>query len=90
MNHSLPPVGRLQFEVLQYRLRHEYRVETILDPLPFECSAWLVGDPGTFKMTGEMMIVKDRLDRHVVLFPNQRSKGFALDRNPGHTLLEMG
>jgi hypothetical protein len=36
------------------------------------------------------MIVKDRLDRHVVLFPNQRSKGFALDRNPNHTLLEMG
>jgi peptide chain release factor 3 len=83
-------VGRLQFEVLQYRLRYEYRVETILDPLPFECSAWLVGDPSTFKMTGEMMIVKDRFDRHVVLFPNQRSKGFALDRNPGHTLLEMG
>ncbi|MGH7231123.1 MAG: peptide chain release factor 3 [Nitrospiraceae bacterium] len=83
-------VGRLQFDVLQYRLRQEYRVETILDPLPFECSAWLAGDPHTFKTTTDVMIVKDRLDRHVVLFPNQRSKGFAIERNPGHTLLEMG
>jgi peptide chain release factor 3 len=24
-------VGRLQFDVLQYRLRQEYRVETVLD-----------------------------------------------------------
>jgi peptide chain release factor 3 len=83
-------VGRLQFEVLQYRLRHEYRVETILNPLPFECSAWLVGDPASFKVTSDVMIVKDRQDRHVVLFPNPRSKGFAIERNPGHKLLEMG
>jgi peptide chain release factor 3 len=83
-------VGRLQFEVLQYRLRHEYRVETVLNPLPFECSAWLVGDPAAFKTTSDVMIVKDRLDRPVVLFPSQRSKGFAIERNPGHTLLEMG
>lgn len=90
-NESLiAAVGRLQFEVLQYRLRHEYRVETILDALPFECSAWLVGDPRTFKTTSEVMIVKDRLDRPVVLFPSQRSKGFAIERNPGHELLEMG
>ena len=36
-------VGRLQFEVLQYRLRDEYGVETELSELPFQCSAWLVG-----------------------------------------------
>ena len=42
-------VGRLQFDVLQYRLRQEYRVETVLDPLPYTCSAWLDGDPATFK-----------------------------------------
>src|SRR5690242_11212710 len=31
--------GRLQFEVLQYRLRGEYSVETKLEPLPCEDSA---------------------------------------------------
>ncbi len=41
-------VGMLQFEVLQYRLSDEYKVETTISDLPFECSAWLEGDPATF------------------------------------------
>ena len=83
-------VGRLQFEVLQFRLRQEYRVETVLSPLPYECSAWLEGNPGAFKLPMDAMIVKDRLERPVVLFPSQRSKTFALERNPDHRLLDMG
>jgi peptide chain release factor 3 len=83
-------VGRLQFDVLQYRLRDEYRVETVLEPLSFECSAWLVGDVGSFKAPLDTMVVKDRLDRPVALFRNQWSKGVARERNPHHTLLDMG
>ena len=83
-------VGRLQFDVLQYRLRQEYRVETVLTPLPFECSAWLLGDPATFKLPMDALIVKDRQDRPVVLFPTQRSKTFAAERNPDHRLQDMG
>ncbi|MDH4237773.1 MAG: hypothetical protein OEV17_11055, partial [Nitrospira sp.] len=83
-------VGRLQFDVLQYRLRHEYRVEAILDQLPFTCSAWLDGDPATFKPPSASMIVKDQRDRTVVLFGDQLMKSIARDRNPGHTLRDMG
>lgn len=83
-------VGRLQFDVLQYRLRHEYRVETVLDQLPFTCSAWLEGDPATFKPPSASMIVKDHRDRVVVLFGDQLMKNIARDRNPGHRLLDMG
>jgi peptide chain release factor 3 len=83
-------VGRRQFEVLQYRLRQEYRVETVLSPLPYECSAWLEGNPDAFKLPMDAMIVKDRLDRPVVLFPTQRSKIFAMERNPDHHLRDMG
>lgn len=90
MDSFIAAVGRLQFDVLQYRLRHEYRVETLLEPLPFECSAWLVGDPGTFKLPMDAVLVKDRLDRPVVLFPTHRAKAFAVERNPNHALLEMG
>src|SRR5581483_5415337 len=90
MESFIAAVGRLQFDVLQYRLRHEYRVETVLELLPFECSAWLVGDPGTFKLPMDAIIVKDRLDRPVVLFPTHRAKTFAVERNPTHALLEMG
>jgi peptide chain release factor 3 len=83
-------VGRLQFDVLQYRLRQEYRVETVLDALPFTCSAWLDGDPATFKAPSASMIVKDQRDRTVVLFGDQLMKSIARDRNPGHTLRDMG
>lgn len=83
-------VGRLQFDVLQYRLRHEYRVETLLDPLPFTCSAWLDGDPATFKPPSASMIVKDQRNRVVVLFGDQLMKTIARDRNPDHTLRDMG
>ena len=83
-------VGRLQFDVLQYRLRHEYRVETILDALPFSCSAWLEGDPSTFKSPSASMMVKDQRDRVVVLFGDQLMKTIARDRNPDHILQEMG
>ncbi len=83
-------VGRLQFDVLQYRLRHEYRVETILDALPFTCSAWLDGDPSTFKSPSASMMVKDHRDRVVVLFGDQLMKTIARDRNPDHVLRDMG
>lgn len=83
-------VGRLQFDVLQYRLRHEYRVETILDALSFTCSAWLDGDPSTFKSPSASMMVKDQRDRVVVLFGDQLMKTIARDRNPDHVLRDMG
>lgn len=83
-------VGRLQFDVLQYRLRQEYRVETVLDTLPFTCSAWLEGDPETFKRPSASMIVKDQRGRVVVLFGDPLMKTIARDRNPDHVLKDMG
>ncbi len=83
-------VGRLQFDVLQFRLRNEYRVETRLDPLPYECSAWLAGDLNAFRAPGDALVVKDQRGRPVVLFRSSWSKNFAKERNPDHDLLEMG
>ena len=83
-------VGRLQFEVLQYRLREEYRVETVLDVLSYSCSAWLEGDVTTFKLPSNSMIVKDHRGRIVVLFADQVMKNIARDRNPDHILKDMG
>ena len=82
-------VGKLQFDVLVFRLRSEYRVEVILDVLPFESSAWLVGDVETFKPPSDAMVVKDSRDRPVVLFRSGWSKNFARERNPNHLFLEM-
>jgi len=36
-------VGELQFEVIQYRLLHEYGASVIFNPLPFYKACWLTG-----------------------------------------------
>jgi peptide chain release factor 3 len=82
-------VGQLQFEVMQYRLRDEYGVETILTPLPYQCSAWLLGDFKTFKKTTTALVVQDRLERPIVLFGEQWEKQYAIKQNPDHQLVDI-
>src|SRR5204862_2022101 len=45
----LAAVGRLQFEVVQFRLKNEYGVETVLEPPPFRHVRWLEVAPETLK-----------------------------------------
>lgn len=82
-------VGQLQFEVMQYRLKDEYGVETILSPLPYKCSAWLSGDMKTFQKPSNSLIVQDRLSRPIVLFTEQWEKQYAAKQNPNHQLLDI-
>ncbi len=82
-------VGRLQFEVLQYRLRDEYGVEARVDFLPYECSAWLIGDPAKFDTPSNSLLTYDRQQRPIVLFPSQWAKDYALKKNPQHGLQDF-
>jgi peptide chain release factor 3 len=82
-------VGQLQFEVMQYRLKDEYGVETILTPLSFQCSAWLLGEIKTFKKPTTALIVRDRLDRPIVLFCELWEKQYAIKQNPEHQLVDI-
>jgi peptide chain release factor 3 len=82
-------VGQLQFEVMQYRLKDEYGVETIISPLPYQCSAWLVGDVNTFQKTTTGIVLRDRNDRPIALFTEQWEKQYAIKQNPNHSLLDI-
>lgn len=82
-------VGQLQFEVMQYRLKDEYGVETYLSPLPYQCSAWIVGDLKTFDNPTSSMIVQDRQGHPMALFTNQWEKRYCADRNPKHELVDV-
>jgi len=82
-------VGQLQFEVMQYRLKDEYGVETVLTPLPYQCSAWLLGNVQTFKKTTTALIVQDRLKRPIVLFGEPWEKQYAIKQNPDHQLVDI-
>jgi peptide chain release factor 3 len=81
-------VGQLQFEVLQYRLLDEYRVEVIIEQMPYRHSLYLEGDPKTLERTQGSTLVVDREDRVVVLYTSEWERGFMLDRNPHHTFRE--
>ena len=82
-------VGKLQFEVLSYRLREEYHVDTKLDVLNYECGAWLKGDVKTFKKNSTALLVRDYLDRPVILFRSEWEKTYARDQNPNHQLIDF-
>jgi peptide chain release factor 3 len=78
-------VGQLQFEVLQYRLEHEYNVETRLEMLPYTLARWVENGwealrdlPSLFNT----LIVKDVQDRPVLLFKNEWTLQQFVSSNP--------
>ncbi len=92
-NPLAPPmvagVGRLQFDVLQYRLENEYGVATRLEPMRYTCSAWLEGDPQTFTRNADTLLCRDHRDRPVVLFSTAWDRDYTARQNPDHRLLEL-
>lgn len=82
-------VGKLQFEVMQYRLKDEYNVETVLTPLSYQCSAWILGDITTFKKSYSSVIVQDRQGRPMILFSDQWDKQQCIKQNPHHQLVDV-
>ncbi len=75
-------VGQLQFEVMQYRLRDEYGVETVLMPLKYGCSAWVVGDLNLIEQSSNSVLVLDKQNRPMVLFTSPWEKQYCIKKNP--------
>lgn len=82
-------VGQLQFEVMQYRLKDEYGVETVLSALPYHCSAWIIGDMNTFEKSTSALLVKDKQDRPMALFTSQWEKQYSMRQNPKHQFVDV-
>ena len=82
-------VGMLQFEVLQYRLKHEYGVDLVNNSLPYGVARWIDGevDVNSLKGMDNAMIVKDNRGRLVVLISNEWQMGWVVERNPDVTFL---
>jgi peptide chain release factor 3 len=74
----LAAVGQLQFEVVQFRLRNEYGVETLLDPLGYSVARWVLDGWPALEKAGKLfntMVVKDNWERPVLLFRNEWNVG---------------
>ncbi|MEO1506689.1 MAG: peptide chain release factor 3 [Cyanobacteria bacterium J06633_23] len=70
----LAAVGQLQFEVVQFRLRNEYNVDTMLDMLPYSVARWVTGGWEALNDAGRLfntVTVKDSYGRPVLLFRNE-------------------
>ena len=81
----LAAVGQLQFEVVQFRLRNEYGVETTLEPLSFSLARWVAGGWEAIEKAGRIfntMTVKDNWGRPVLLIRNEWNLGQIMADHP--------
>ena len=81
----LAAVGQLQLEVVQYRLEHEYGVQTRLEPLGFSVARWVLGGWPALEQVGRIFnckTVRDAWNRPVLLFKNDWNLGQLRDDHP--------
>ena len=85
-------VGELQFEVLDYRLKNEYNVEVIMEPLTYEFARWLADqsiDPKTLDLTSDTRRVQDMRGNKLLLFSGEWNIAWAQQHNSGLELLDF-
>ncbi len=88
-------VGQLQFEVLEYRLKNEYKVEVIREMLPYEHLRWIENvDTDTFDyhaltLTSDTKVVQDMRGNYLLLFTSPWNISWALDHNEGLELADF-
>ncbi|MBI5497727.1 MAG: peptide chain release factor 3 [Deltaproteobacteria bacterium] len=76
----LGAVGQLQFEVFKHRMATEYRVEVILDALPYSVCRWVQGDLAAAQKVAKFRdgaLLEDHLDRPLVLLHSERDAAWA-------------
>jgi peptide chain release factor 3 len=76
-------VGRLQFDVLLHRLKHEYGVEAALQNLPFGHARWVTGDVGEIERLGSTSgrwLVYDSKNRPLLLFDSEWTMSHTVQR----------
>ena len=85
-------VGVLQFEVLEYRLKNEYSADIRMNQLNYHYARWIVecnGDPRELNTTSSTMLAEDNHNHFVLLFENEWSIQWALDKNKNLVLRDI-
>jgi peptide chain release factor 3 len=81
----LGAIGRLQFEVVQYRLLAEYGVKTHIEPISYEIIRWLDGDAAEIKgiYWGSSAVgLEDNYGVPVALFSTEWGCSYQVEQHP--------
>ena len=83
----LAAVGPLQFEVVQWRLQSEYNAESRLTPAPWTMLKWAephpaLQNPSSIIVAQGVSFGTDKFDNPVVLFPNDWTYRYFVEKNP--------
>jgi peptide chain release factor 3 len=81
----LAAVGQLQFEVVQFRMKNEYGVETTLEPLGYSVARWVLNGWDALDKVGRLfntLTIKDNWNRPVLLFKNEWNVNQLLQDHP--------
>ncbi|CAM9940625.1 unnamed protein product [Phaeothamnion confervicola] len=79
-------VGKLQFEVVDFRLQTDYGVETTLEHMTYKLVRWVEAPKEIIEklqVSRGSRRGKDSWDREIVLFPGQWDLDYAKEKNPG-------
>jgi peptide chain release factor 3 len=89
-SYILGAVGELQFEVFQYRMKNEYNVDVLFEPIGDRIPRWLKEDQVDESLFDERnMLVWDREKNPVVLFKNEFSLNWFHDEHPDIELIDL-
>lgn len=79
-------VGRLQFEVVKFRLLHEYGADAVFTAMPFTCSRWYhcedEKDLDQFESFYRDQIVYDVRDYPMILFKSDWEQNYVQEKHP--------
>ncbi|OIR04049.1 peptide chain release factor 3 [mine drainage metagenome] len=90
----LAAVGPLQFEVVQYRLKSEYNAESRLEAASWTLMRWIEPHPSLANLSSLVVASgvsfgSDRHDNTIVLFPNDWTMRYFMEKNPDLRLHEL-
>ena len=88
-------VGTLQFDVLEQRLKSEYKVEVRRQPLGYSDIRWIANEPGevdveALNLTRDTLRVEDMRGGKLLLFTSPWNVDWAIEHNPDLALSEFG
>jgi peptide chain release factor 3 len=85
-------VGVLQFEVLEYRLKTEYNVDIVKNPLGYQYIRWIQNkdiDLKSLNLSSDTKKVQDLKGQYLLLFSNEWGIRWATEKNKELELLEF-